>query len=141
MPEVNSITVSLEWAKKLCKCGWKYQDVFVWTFVSGSVTRGSKPKWRLISNNKWSINQRFRNTSHKSRRWFLPAPTAEEILRNFPLVYIYIALDVDGYWTIEYTDAHNPTSGFRNSCRQDSLANAAAAMFVYLYENNLLPKP
>ena len=76
--------------------------------------------------------------------WFA-APTAEEILRRLPLVLDIHAVVDDrprmralkiipshpNRWKVSYENILDQT--------EDSLANAAAAMYCYLAENNLFP--
>lgn len=143
----EEIVVSLEWAKKLKEAGWKQDDVLVFT--------GIQPV-------KKTDEERFETPSFRSRwklenLWdWVSAPTAEEILRRLPRKIAPMSLTemdertikgnipdlrfqilMDGPdWKIEYSSPHLESAEWQYG---ETLANAAANMFIYLSENNLLP--
>ena len=77
-------------------------------------------------------------------RFYSAAPTAEEILRRLPKVragksstlYVDIGEDVS-YWVVGYSS--QPSDDWVPKVSDQSLANAAAAMWIYLQEHSLLP--
>lgn len=127
---MNNITVSLEKAKNLKEAGWMEPTEFVGHIEEVNIDgdcdfiithRGAKGVWR---------------NKGESELWF---PTAEEILRELPQIisdkYMTIFKDGDS-WLVEYnTIPQSPDSFYKDA---DTLANAAASMYCYLSDNNLL---
>ena len=125
------ITTSLEWAEKLKEAGWlQEKSYFVWGRIGSGEKMGIKPRYSEGSRMRYS------------------APSAEEILRELPEeieesdYWLEIAKSIhwgDTPWEIRYRkngelllwDDPEPI-------RADTLANASAAMWIYLKENNLL---
>lgn len=84
---------------------------------------------------------------------YYAAPTAEEILRELPREIIigekkiFIAIDPSTHnykdfgWRVIYWNRNEENRGWEteiSSGEHDTLANAAASMFIYLKNNNLL---
>ncbi len=127
----ESITVSLEWAKKLKEAGWPQDEQTV---------------------NHWRRKGEIYSVGGFTT-WCLAAPTAEEILRRLPdyigteYVLVTVRDHPENKWSVNYIRIsekgvnYHPDHEFRaRPCDGDSLANAAAAMWCYLAENKLLPK-
>lgn len=118
MIDFGSITVSLEWAKKMKEAGWNEKTVF-------------------------AFDHRFDYYELDDFYGFgaIFAPTAEEILRrlpnNFEGIPLRIQYEKDGSILVGYAYSKDGTQPMYRGDR-DSLANAAAAMWCYLKENNLL---
>lgn len=134
MSNPESITVSLEWAKKLSKCGWpEDDDMFMY------VKYVNMPSWDLQLTKDAQLEDGV--------SVLFAAPTAEEILRRLPESLYWEGADSKlttlrirswaGRWSIEYRD--NKTNHRNHHENQDTLAAAAAAMWCYLAENKLLP--
>lgn len=80
---------------------------------------------------------------------YTAAPTAEEILRRLPGNLMMAGEGYDAYlqflklgdykWILTYMGKTEPKG--QPMKKEDSLANAAAAMYVYLADNKLLPTP
>lgn len=127
----DSITVDLDHAKKLLGAEWN-QDVglFKWIKPSSSLKPFVVDRSNALSRDVNTLEMR------------LAAPTAEEILRRLPRMHI----DTDGY-EVEYVlpntkiDHGDHTESATHRECGSSLANSAAAMWVFLKNNNLLPKP
>lgn len=120
-----TITVSLEWAKKLKEAGWPQDSFLYWFHLEG-------------------LNSLTSEKIEASAIEYIAAPTAEEILRRLPRVslsgdecYLQAERIIKETWNVEYegTDGISRSEGFAD----ESLANAAAAMWCYLSDNNLLP--
>ena len=129
----QNITVSLEWAKKLKEAGWPYLGQY---FCAVPVNDGTADvEYRLSENNHHRIDA-------------LPVPTAEEILRRLPVHadgeydsdrLTFEILKSDNFWYVSYEDTPRHQDGNAVSFNNESLANAAAAMYCYLVKNRLLP--
>lgn len=127
----SAITVSLEWAKKLKEVGWEQ-----------GITIGN---WRPSTNDFYRKQQQyeihFTSGIYRNEKSF-DAPTAEEILRRLPAAFKTNLLNVGKYtpndWVVSYFDPAN-AAAFMPYFNDPSFANAAAAMYCYLAENNLLP--
>lgn len=127
----EEIVTSLDWSKKLEKAGWHNE-----TFLS----------WLQEKDGSWYLD----NTGgyvfgRDSEPWYF-APTAEEVLRRLPKILEgkdkwNLKLTVTPYadrWSIDFLrhdGRHDPLS---RSTTEDTLANAAAAMFCCLAEQKLL---
>jgi hypothetical protein len=135
----ESIVVSLERAKELRDAGWPQSS------------KGSVYAWREDVAG-WGIAQMYQD---ENVEWegHISAPTAEEILRRLPLSierakdgnvrvgFLCVRPVATGGWAVIYrrrTGATGRSTKIADVCA-DTLANAAAAMYVYLAENNLLP--
>lgn len=119
----ESICVSLEWAKKLKECGLspRYTDNFIYVDQGGEAI--------FIHNQPLAIVA-------SSDMKFYPAPTAEDILRELP----------DGTQVTRSCDRNYHCECGEIKLNADILrqtfptaANACAAVYCYLAENNLLP--
>lgn len=131
----ESITVSLEWAQRLKEAGWVQDVCFYW------IKHASSPKPFVVY--LPNLQQRDPDTLEI---WF-HAPTAEEILRRLPKSLATkdrtihrLSINCNGgkRWRIFYgTDVlfDSPVAVDAN----ESLANAAAQMWIYLKTNHLLP--
>ena len=126
---MTDITVSLEWAKKLRDAEWDQEDC-VFFYVSND-----KDDFLLVP--------RHYNTMEKSESFHhFSAPTAEEILRELPHVihdkgsprFLQCGKHKK-FWDVGYWRGVEPMK----NVTEDTLANAAAAMWIYLKKNNLLP--
>ena len=139
---LNGITVSLEWAKKLKEAGW-FQENSVHHWIYGGIRWEIEriEIWETIEG-EWGSGRKIENLQ------IFSAPTAEEILRRLPkCISAETAsqeggvLDIypnDGCWNLAYRN----DEGFAvrdAAALYPSLANAAAAMWIYLKEHNLLP--
>ncbi len=155
----ESITVSLEMAKKLQESGWMANPtIFSW----GKTMEG---EWTILKpGTEWFLTgfehycEGIMEGKPIELKDHLAAPTAEEILRELPPhridakkngdvvgydLYCKQCFGVDameGRWKVWYFR-------FRDGCElaplgmpqyADTLANAAAEMWIYLKENNLL---
>jgi len=122
MTDPQSITVSLEWAKKLQKAGWKF------------------PAYMY-----------FQPPGHTWEEK-IPAPTAEEIFRRLPqdVIFHHELGDMEkrlfirrfgkAEWIVFYCSADNVDIDMCYLSFSDiSLANACAAMYVCLSDSKLLP--
>ena len=125
MMRPDSICVSLEWAKKL---NWE-GSLFAFFFYDGYWDHGPSRAF-----DKKDVDE------------LVYSPTAEEILRELPLDVGKYELQIyrcgkDG-WAVAYYDGnHEPlydAADCQNDYPNDSLANAAASMWEYLKENDLL---
>ena len=124
----EDIVVSLENAKRLKEAGWPQDEsIFRWK------NRGS-----------WEIALK-RQSSNKAGT-FIAAPTAEEILRMLP-DWIFCkknSMGGGGDWCIGDMQSHVCTplaykEMKKSMIESDTLSNAAAAMWCYLSNNQLLP--
>ena len=154
----KSITVSLEWAKRLQDAGW-HQG---WTGVGTINSFTDKPE-SMKTDIMGTYFKWFDVRSDYSKGEIIPqvesiycnypmiadAPTAEEILQKLPRRLIHEGepegkwLCINSHpdqkgWRIAYLQGQY--SAWRNVIEEKSLAKAAAAMWCYLKENNLLPK-
>ena len=137
MSTPSTITVSLEWAKKLKEAGWPQSEpLHYWHRNVG--------QWYVYA--KDFSEHDFNMVDGANFPADVAAPTAEEILRRLPYEImdegeafeLVIAPRRHGGWNVFYTHENG-----ENRCaaleKEDSLANAAAAMWVYLKEHDLLP--
>lgn len=148
MSTPESIVVSLEWAKKLKDAGWPQgnyaEDVrshFYWYNTIDGLNN-----WKIIS---------LEDIRGLISKFEIAAPTAEELLRRLPEYFddaemrdgiykrFWLVAQKDGNWTVCYSDGHCQIKKGIGPMRitGDTLANAAASMWIFLKENNLLPKP
>lgn len=127
-------------AKKLKEAGWE-QDNCIHYWTTHSITEEDIVVHRSVA---W-VNA----DAHIDGDLNIGAPTCEEILRELPVRLdgesgtkpnTFLLIDKVGKtgWNVRYV---NMTSGDRRQeIIADTLANAAAAMWIYLKENNLLPE-
>jgi len=156
----SSIVTSLELSKKLKEAGWpqEYDDdsctlphpdhgtYFCWENEERPCTSFACNCGK--THGKWKVNKREDNNFNP----FFAAPTVEEVLRKLPptmlrkngntysLHFQRKNLFEDG-WEVSY---YRVKDGMELApatlpAFADTLANAAAAMFCYLAEHNLLP--
>jgi len=122
----ESITVSLEWAKNIVKAGWNHPTAFV-------VVVGLSWEQPIIcladDTKKWK--EWHKACGRKTRVLWMP--TAEEILRRLSPTICYSS-GISGDWTVAIDKDRTDHDAIDHT-----LANAAAAMYCYLAENNLLP--
>jgi hypothetical protein len=140
----ESIVTSLEWSKKLKEAGFPQEawahyrknnptdrdDDAYFFFGFGDEFERPKPQWEF---DDW-----------------IAAPTAEEILRRLPKKIVQVPkfsygdpevlmltanMTTNDLWYVRYLSSKLQQYGEAD----ESLANAAAAMYCYLAENNLLP--
>ena len=140
----ESIVTSLEWSKKLKEAGWE-RDAAHWY-------------WNLYRHSsegeKWFLECPFDIDVDHPYKLAIAAPTAEEILRRLPFSVEHKVKTSNGQVQnyVSYITPHREKEGWqlflRNSHRRPrtiwvteilSLANAAAACYCYLEENNLFP--
>jgi hypothetical protein len=128
---MNTITTSLAVSKKLKEAGWKWKDAPS-TFC-----------WWLQEDEEPRVTQ-----SWCDKGFCIPAPTAEEVLRELPSV---IRSEQEYWLTIrrEYEhdkrmevvyeyDSDDVKSNSLHHTTGDTLANAAAELWIYLKTNDLL---
>ncbi len=136
----ESIVTSLEWSKKIKQAGWPQKEA-LWFWVHHYRAASDEYLWEL-----------FERDEDDKVNEHLAAPTAEEILRKLPEEYVAkdgkrlelscgkkIKQHGLGYY-VTYETPREPHDCDEACCTNDkhSLANAAAAMYCYLAENNLL---
>jgi len=134
MTQPDDITVSLEMARKLKEVGWpmSYSDIFAW--------------WEDSEGNAKVERTSNLALTATSNGLCFPAPSAEEILRRLPgnlkLVgydaYLQFMILPGTKWLLTYMGKTEPTG--QTMMKHDTLANAAAACWIYLANNGLLPK-
>lgn len=137
MSTPESIVVSLEWAKKLREAGWPQDEcLFWWCPYLTENSNGSPFVGYLISNT--AEPQDSHDWTKKAE--IFADPTAEEILRRLPRVYVeHLRVTPSpgaSGWTVEYRRPGKMRAWV--SREADTLANAAAAMYCYLSEQKLL---
>lgn len=141
LPE--SLVVSLDYAKRLKEAGWpQYPSMFYWGYWTNNLTP-PELEWRLDF-----VGDEDSFTVVMGGAWDrFAAPTAEEILRRLPDMLDDCILQCsqspapERLWVCSYfSDTPHPTiEGKYDVLCQDTLANAAAAMYCALAEHNLLP--
>jgi len=133
--EMNNITTSLEVSKRLKEAGWENKSYFGWIQYQPE-KREEEENWYLDRIGKYKLEHLY--------YWTL-APTVSEILDVLPDgVHVGDAntgfhggLTIrrrDDKWIVSYES--NGHKGF--PC--DTIADAAAEMWIYLKENDLLQK-
>ena len=140
MSNPESITVSLDWAKKLKEAGWPQTgQCFYWIAHKGK-GMAAVAFYKHVQNGRYGKSVVFG-----------AAPTAEEILRRLPeAIYLgperealYLSVMPDDYkWIVLYSPEYDQRRCDKeNFWKRDreSLANASAAMYCYLAEKKLLP--
>lgn len=140
----ESIVTSIEWSKKLKELGWDQEEaLYEWTqaydWESGRKFRTTllqrAEKRRGEKHGRWKVGGGI-------ERKFFATPTTEEILRRLPKVIdqeLCLQINVHGdRWNVGYWNVNEQTM-IKYQQFQDTLANAAAAMYCYLSSHNLLP--
>lgn len=133
--KASAITVSQKWAEKLREAGWPQDEEspFLWQC-------GSENQSRVVSGKFVEVTARYDGT-------FLAAPTAEEVLRRLPRVIVdegelftmvLSPSSLDG-WNVSYMHENGEPRCAACVTGYDTLAKAAAAMYVYLAGQKLLP--
>lgn len=135
MDSPQSTVTSLEWAKKLQVAGFPQQTEFFIDTRNPDILVWDKM-------HAWDWNDCFAAT-----------PTAEEILRRLPPVIeepprwengigmqgkLTTQPNAKNEWVVSYDAGHGPRMVAHI---KESLADAAAAMYVWLAEHKLLPTP
>lgn len=142
----ETITVGLEWAKKLKEVGWTQESYFWWS------ERGEMSC--LIDPQREEVYAKLHKGFDRWKPMYV-APTAEEILERLPkfvsakeILRDSTAEDLNYFLTC--TNGRNPTEWIvmyrandmetadYATCNESSLANAAAACWIYLKEHSLL---
>lgn len=131
MPTTQSITVDLEHARMMQEVGWPQDEpLHVW--------------FRITADGDWRCRHQYSGQGGRAADDYMfehghafAAPTAEEILRRLPVRLdggypIAVFRDHRG-WCVHYRDEMQFTD--------DTLSNAAAAMYCHLSKSNLLPLP
>ena len=122
--KIESIVVSLDTAKKLKAAGWDKPTAFYWSDLTGI---GNLLDARYMGGKPFESD--------------MPAPTAEEILRELPQYVKHTRLFIFPFakprcWAMVYGSAG---LGKRFvEYRRDSLAEAAAQMWLWCKKNNYL---
>lgn len=131
----ESITVSLEMAKRLKEAGWEQlSSVFCWSeIISGAEVIG-----------KEDVKLWLEQYGRGDEDIFSDAPTAEEILRRLPhmepgkcegIADLEMTPIHPDRWRVAYNESG---VGYHIKFEEDTLANAAAQMWIYLSDNKLL---
>jgi hypothetical protein len=147
---MNTITVSLEWAERLKDAGWSHGTTYHAWRLNGCT---SDPT--LVQYDRGGF---IPGKDYESTIGFIDAPTAEEILRKLPghvkfnkdepeyILYCRALNNPKGHkyltaqWSVYYEILLNGIPHRGGKCIGEStLADAAANMYCYLSENNLLP--
>jgi hypothetical protein len=136
MTSPDSITVSLDMARKLKEAGWEHRTVF-----SATVT-GDTAYMILTPPEGHDLGNYPIGDPNNSE--IIMFPTCDEILRRLPLFLVEGAyrLEIrswteDHPWCVLYAAASVNVLELRAT--HGTLSSAAAAMWLYLKENNLLP--
>lgn len=156
--DAESIVVSLEMAKKLKEAGWPQTDetLFIWQ-ENVSCPLYSHP----IKDKPQVYGSRWTYLEPDCGCQKYAAPTAEEILRELPRTFTFNkesvwleccpmcneehpGWEINNNWLVRYAkvqtlDGENHRRLAYETC-EDTLANAAAAMWVFLKEHSLLPE-
>jgi len=162
-----NITVSLETAKRLRAAGWEQEDSsFYWGrfdppkrrhLEDGTIVDIPKEEAEAMSYSWYYYNEEnmpYADEDHNS--W--AAPTAEEILRELPNVIIHTpeGKKHSNSYRFQCAMTGKTESGMQQFwcaysaaigsydhvlIKMDTLANAAAEMWIYLSENGLLSEP
>lgn len=161
MTSSGSITVSLEMAKKLKEAVWEQEDsTFYWAsgkrhaewvcvydgHCDKAITNNAgygEPPWTYYLSDIDGGNE-YSNDDKIVEKY--AAPTAEEILRNLPYSISWkddsdnIAVLFISKFPSSYRVGYSPqwTKDAWSTPDSESLADAAAACWCYLKENNLL---
>jgi len=140
-PTPSEITVSLEWAEKLQVAGWpQEQSVFYWQWYEDD---REWPTWD--GNSEWYCDHMHVSLDEYDDGQCYAAPTAEEVLRKLPAhiqddrMAILRMGDTYGVYYLHHESGY--VDERRHLRLSDTLANAAASMFVFLAEQKLLPTP
>jgi hypothetical protein len=145
MTNPELIVVSIDMAKKLKEAGWDQNEcLWRWVEFHGGVAKGHSD---YESNTRWELREKGSDYNFDPR---YAAPTAEEILRRLPESLMLqtrgdriggndseTAFDLEmgknkyGYFVRYEKEA-------AEEFYADTLANAAAQMWIYLKEHSLL---
>lgn len=131
---MSSITVSVDWAKNLCAWNYPQRDShFAWVQTLG------QEQWLLLPYSP------EKEDLYQDNFVVRAAPTAEEILRRLPELLMkdehafWITIDCHGgHYGVAYNDYQGQKHAGTCVAVDQSPANAAAAMWVFLNQNNLL---
>lgn len=130
MNSLHSIVASREFCQQFRKAGWPQEDQLFYWFKAGE-------EWALKPAGLLSREDAAKRTT-------CAAPTCEEILRRLPSqiqgtdgqwYYLQVSRGETWFNVIYFRDSTHQIGLFSDL----SLANAAAAMLVFLNERNLLP--
>lgn len=147
MTTPSDITVSLEKAKALKEAGWPQEDsaLITWWENDGCpfFSHPTKGKPEAFYGLLWQPQMDSTGTC-KCKKY--AAPVSEEILRRLPQLKTTRNRIFDlqcrrleqGGWFVCYRYS-NATRQTKYQARGDSLADAAASLWIYLKTNNLLP--
>ena len=152
MTTPESITVNLDYAKRLKAAGWPQRESLHWwiEFYNSSSTDPNTMLSALITDETWYYGEHtdragpYRERSYLKKLKRFAAPTASEILGMLPR-RLTVEGDADGKWIC--INSHADREGwkigylehpYRFLAVESTLANAAAAMYVYLAEHSLL---
>lgn len=141
---MNTITTSLAVSKKLKEAGWE-------TPFTKHHLRNAECKRKHETVYYWNTdaNGSYLHTFPDCTQDAIAAPTAEEVLRELPvyieresITYSLCIVAVGKHWNVHYSspnpevkdDPNYPIAGIH----ADTLANAAAEMWIYLKTNGLL---
>lgn len=164
----ESITVSLEMAKALKKAGWEQGKSFL-LCMGHDTEKELTPPFPRDNGDEDIITGVFKTLKEDERTglYSIDLPTAEEILSELPVVinckqcepkrrYCHVECNCQcherlptkirkwKYWTVmrdgnKYCILYGEDLQTGHGEFSDTLANAAAKMWLYLKENNLLP--
>lgn len=127
MTSPESIVTSLDWSKKLKEAGWNTRTFLSWY------------RSKITANRHYYITETYEITKHNEAEFIAAAPTAEEILRRLPGYSVTWGEPFVMPGEVEISCPING-EGKRHHISDTKLANAAAAMYCYLAEQDLLPK-
>ena len=132
----ESITTSLKWAKKLRDAGWEHETAISYAHDGRGWLQIYPGKEWYIKGNRHMCAGIFAGEPTEFTE-VIPSPTAEEILRELPYgIQIFRSKAENGEFRVDFRGE----DGYHSVSQMLSLVNAAAAMWIYLKENDLLPK-
>ncbi|HEV7278874.1 MAG TPA: hypothetical protein VGN57_01570 [Pirellulaceae bacterium] len=152
MNSPESITVSLDWSRKLKEAGWPQgADSSLFSWIEGwhgAEWPDGRPFEKDVYYRNFAIDILDSYFHEGTTGVSFAAPTAEEILQRLPQElrrdefgreWHLSCWPIGSYWRLCYASADMKIEQHHE--RGESLANAAAAMYCYLAENKLLPTP